>query len=198
MHSLLEGSGLLSTNGMLLMPEGGWNVWSVQVVVKPAAEGADCTSRADSSSRSCSRRPLVAYLPQPQPASAAGLFCCSTPAGNMQPTVQLQLLTPQPGSLLEADRTQDFAVLAPASAAVAVGSGQSGWVQLQTQDTSAADAAAGSAAGTGFAVFAGSVVLPRVNHCFVAVGAPAPNAGQESSSWAPMLGLHVWPPVSAA
>lgn len=143
------------------------------------------------------------YLPQPQPSSAAGLSCCSTPPDNMQAAVQLQLLTPEPGSLLEADRTQDFAVLAPASAAVAVGSGQSGWVQLQQQDVTAADVAAASAAGAWLAVFAGSVVLPRVNKCFVAVQAPPQNAGQECSgspggSWVPVLGLHVWPPVSDA
>jgi hypothetical protein len=151
------------------------------------------------------RRPLVAYLPQPQPASTAGLPCCSTPPDNMQLAERLQLLTPQPGSLLEADRTQHFAVLAPASAAVAVGSQKSGWAQLQQQpqDATAADSAAASTAGQASAVFAGSVVLPRVNMCFVAVQAPLQNAEQEcsgspGSSWVPVLGLHVWPPVSDA
>lgn len=178
----------------------------VQVIVKPAADSADCDSGAGSTSSSWSRQPLPAYLPQPQPAHTANTCHCSTFPRDMQTAVQLQLLNPQPGTLLEADRTQEFAVLAPPNTTVAVGSAQSGWLLLQPQQqegTSTADYPSAVAAGPGLCVFAGRVVLPRVNTCFVAVSTPVQQAGEDcsseaGSSWAPVLGLHVWPPVSAA
>lgn len=128
--------------------------------------------------------------------------------------MQVQLLEPQPGTLLVADRSYSFKVLAPQWSSVAVGTQQCGWQVLQPMDTTEAGILHGSghrvAAAADdvpvLAVFAGSVCLPRVGACLVAVQdagqqdqAAAPPAAEQSSgdtSWEAVLGLCVLPPVS--
>jgi hypothetical protein len=200
---------------------------------------AAASSSSSSSSDSGAGQPLVvAYLPEPQLASYSAA-AAATGAGESRrmseatataaaaAAVQVQLMEPQPGTLLVADRSCFFRVLAPQWASVAVGAPQCGWQFLQRVDggdasmqgsgggvTAAADGA------SGLAVFAGSVYLPRVSACFVAVqdaghqgqaaGAAAglrvlemQLAGQSSvadassrASWEPVLALRVLPPVS--
>jgi hypothetical protein len=112
--------------------------------------------------------------------------------------VPVQLLSPQPGTLLEADRTQQFEVLAPSWAAVAVGSKQAGWVQLQPQRDAALGCNGGGEAAVDtpgeYCLFEGSVMLPRVSACYVAVQ-DARQQKEDDSSWTPLLGLHIWPSV---
>jgi hypothetical protein len=194
--------------------------------VSSSSEG----NRAGSSS--CAGQPLVvSYLPEPQlgpSAAAAGADgdrrtteAIITPAA----AVQVQLLEPQPGTLLVADRTYFFRVLASQCTCVAVGTQQCGWQVLQPIDATEADmqrSGCGNAAAadymSGLAVFAGSVYLPRVSAIFVAVqdagqqgqaaGTAAGQLGQDASgqsvvpvasssaSWEPFLGIRVLPPVS--
>lgn len=140
---------------------------------------------------------MVAYLPHPiAPASAEA-------AGAAGTDVRVQLLSPQPGALLEADRTQHFEVVAPAGAAVAGGSEQSGWVVLQQQQQQPAEQQASSAAtsaGAGdddlWVLSAGSMVLPRISTCYVAVQGVAGQQQQQGHAWVPVLSLPVRPPVS--
>lgn len=167
----------------------------LQVVVKPAAEeeaNGRSSSNGGAGSSHLYRPRVAACLPQLQPALSK-----TAGAVDLGAAVQLQLLSPEPGALLEADRTQLFAVLAPAWASVAVGSEQSGWVVLQRQQEQQLEAAAsGSGANCSeeFCVFSGSVVLPRISACYVAV---QDFAQQQGGSWLPVLGLHVRPPVSS-
>lgn len=117
-----------------------------QVVVKAPTDLP--TSSQDSSTEPAGRhsshssswqfyRPAaVGYLPQHQHAYSLH-DQEESQAASEEPGVPLQLLSPPPGTLLEADRTQQFAVLARSLAAVAVGSEQSGWVQLQPQQGAA-------------------------------------------------------------
>jgi hypothetical protein len=212
----------------------------VQVVVQPAATGCDDIQADSTGSSSISRPPRVAFLPQPMPVhthAAAGAclqrsrICTATrnaeglqPQQQQQDAAQLQLLLPQPGALLEADRPQQFRVLAPAGHRVVVGSPEPGWIPLQPRPASnVGDAAAGGgcgsgatasradAAGGGLVVHAGSMVLPRVPTCYVAVQeiadqgqqqlatqAEDASAGLQAGQLLPMLGLHVAPPVSWA
>jgi hypothetical protein len=113
--------------------------------------------------------------------------------------VSVQLLSPQPGTLLEADRTQQFEVLAPSWAAVAVGSPQAGWVKLQPQQGAVLGRDGGEKAASDTPgeclLFEGRVTLPRVSSCYVAVQDARRQLGQGDSSWTSLLGLHIWPPV---
>ena len=123
----------------------------------------------------------IAALPQPLEA----FYTC----GN------LQLLSPQPCKLLEADRPELFDVIAPEAAAVAVGSDESGWQQLQP----AAPADEGGTS-TKQGLFRGEVVMPRSSQCFVAVATKASLQQLEQDaaicrSWTPVLTLCVRPQV---
>lgn len=141
---------------------------------------------------------MVAYLPEPiAPVSAA--------AGAGGTDVRVQLLSPQPGTLLKADRTQHFEVVAPAGVAVAVGSEQSGWVELQQQQPAEQQASsAATSAGAGddlWVLSAGNMVLPRISTCYVAVQGVAGQQQQQQQrghAWVPVLGLPVRPPVRVA
>jgi hypothetical protein len=178
-------------------------------------------------SSSCVGQPLVvSYLPEPQLAPPAAVAACadgsrrtSEAVISSAAAVQVQLLEPQPGTLLVADRWCFFKVLTSHWSSVAVGTQQCGWQVLQPIDATEASlegsvcgVAAVADGSAGLAVFAGSVYLPRVSACFVAVqdtghqgqaaaGAVAGlHAGSSTSrctksSWEPVLGLRVLPPV---
>lgn len=172
------------------------HIQNVQVVVAADGEGSQCLP-------SCQQAPAVGYLPS-LCSTTAGAEAEGEPAAAhlASDSLQVQLLSPPPGAYLEADTPQLFAVAAPAGGRVAVGSPETGWVELQqTQhvdhllapgsdaEVITVAAAAKEAAGD-WAVFTGRVVLPRVCVCYIAVRA----CGEVD--WLPTLGLHVWPPVS--
>lgn len=165
------------------------------------------------------KSPLVAFMPRLQPAALLQSNSDGETRAPSHGPSRLQLLSPQPGAILEADRVQHFVVVAPAAAAVAVGSEQSGWTVLQPRQADESGAPAGCGGGgddSGLnacaGVFEGDVMLPRVSTCFIAVqeqsaeqgptqareaGSSAGSAPEGvSSPWVPLLGLHVWPPVS--
>jgi len=169
--------------------------------------------------------PLVAFMPRLQPASLLQPNSDGETGTPNHGRARVELLSPQPGAILEADRVQQFVVVAPAAAAVAVGSEQSGWTVLQPRQANESGAPAGCGGGGGgdgsglnpcTGVFEGHVMLPRVSTCFIAVqeqlaeqghtwqareagssAGSAPEGACHSNSWVPLLGLHVWPPVSA-
>jgi hypothetical protein len=119
----------------------------------------------------------IAWLPQPQRGFFSSNSSSSCPA--------LQLLCPQPGTVLEADREHQFEVLVPRAAAVALGSDTAGWAMLQRCSSSSG-------------LFAGQLMLPRVDSCFVAVQgehAGAAAAAAAGAPWERMLALRVLPPV---
>lgn len=146
------------------------------------------TAQAESGTAAASilhHTPAVGYLPQWLHANYS----------------HLQLVAPQPGTYLEADRAHDFVVVGPAGVSVAVGSEQSGWVVLkQQQRQQQSEAASGqptSASASSdkqpWVAFSGSVMLPRVPTCYVAI---QDCSSSSDGGWVPVLGLHVWPPVS--
>lgn len=128
----------------------------------------------------------IAALPQP----LEGFYTCGS----------FQLLNPPPCKLLEADRPELFEVRAPQAVAVAVGSDELGWQQLQP--AAAADAADSSSklGQLQQGLFWGEVVMPRSPQCLVAVATDLQGQGQgcaDGSSWIPVISLRVRPQVSA-
>lgn len=125
----------------------------------------------------------------------------------------LQLLAPQPGAPLEADRPEHFSVAVPGAAAVAVGCEEVGWVQLQPADAQGAaamlPAAGASSSGCGSSssrassagqvqaeqqqqeedIFSGSIVLPRASRCCIAARFPG------ASAWLQLISIPVLPPA---
>lgn len=105
----------------------------------------------------------------------------------------LQLITPQPSKLLEADRPELFEVVAPAATAVAVGSEEVGWQELQLTAAEQQDQQQQQLLGT----FRGHVIIPRLNKCFVAVKLAEDLQLQQAdgSGWLPVISLRVVPQV---
>jgi hypothetical protein len=135
-------------------------------------------------------------LPQPQRGFAAFGGC--------------QLLSPRPGTVLEADSAEVFEVVVPGADALAVGCEELGWQELaaaaaagtaEVEDSTVAAAGQGCSSSSSRegrmqpGLFRGIVVLPRRERCYVAARSEGAGGQQGNNSWLPIVSLQVLPQV---